>query len=375
MDVIRLRLANQHLTGRLLDEPADVVRALGAVQAQDYAGAKWAIGMRTRAGTDADVERAVAQGKILRTHVLRPTWHFVLPSDIRWMLSLTAPRIAQAMSSYNRKFGLAPALLRKSNRIIERALRDGNHLTRTELRAEIARAGLIDLSGQLVGHMMMHAELDRVICSGPCRGKQFTYALLDERVPATADIDRDEALSRLAERYFPARGPASVHDFAWWSGLSMADARRAVEIRGRALTAVQVAETKMWMVERDEPAPPPSGVAHLLPNYDEYFIGFKDRSSIGRRAGTALVTGGSALINHILTIGGEIVGGWKRATSSNRTDVDLALLVSLAPRERTQLEKARARFEAFVGHEVVISPRRRPAVPRKGLAWGKDRQA
>ncbi len=357
-DIIRQRLSNQFLTGSRLATPVDVVRALGAVQAQDYSGAKWAVGMRTRSATDTDVEAAVARGDILRTHVLRPTWHFVLPEDIRWMLALTGPRIAQAMSSYNRKLGLTPAVFKKSNAAIEKALRDGKQLTRTELRPLVQKAFAGSPNGQIIGHMMMQAEVDGVICSGACRGKQFTYALLDERAPAAAGIERDEALSRLAERYFATRGPASVHDFSWWSGLTMGDAKRAIDIRGKAVVPVAVGEKNMWNVTRPKNAPAVGRIAHLLPNYDEYFIGFRDRSSLGGRVGTKPVTGGNALINHILTVGGEIVGGWKRKAIGKTTVVDLGLLVSLTEAERAQLEMARARFESFLGAPVVVEKRR-----------------
>jgi hypothetical protein len=347
--VIRERLANQFLTGAPLKAPVDVVRALGAVQAQDYAGAKWAVGMRTRSATDADVEAAVARGDILRTHVLRPTWHFVLPEDIRWMLALTGPRISQAMSSYNRKLGLTPAVFRKSHAAIEKALRDGKQLTRNELRPLMERARVGPTNGQIVGHMMMQAEVDGLICSGACRGKQFTYALLEERVPSAPSIDRDEALSRLAELYFRGRGPATVHDFSWWSGLTVGDARRALEICGHSITSVVVGDKANWMVERAKSAPTAAGTAHLLPNYDEYFIGHRDRSAAGRRVkGVQLVTGGDSSISHVAIVAGELVGGWRRVISAGRVTAELRPAVKLTKGERLLLESERERLEAFL---------------------------
>ena len=357
-DIIRHRLAGQFLTGAPAKSAVDVVRALGAVQAQDYAGAKWALGMRVRGATEEAIERDIAAGRILRTHVLRPTWHFVLPEDIRWMLALTGPRIGAAMGSYNRKLGLTPAVFRRSNATIEKALRDGAHLTRSELGTLLRKAKVPLPNAQVLGHVMGQAEIDGIVCSGPRRGKQFTYALLDRCAPATPLIDRDEALARLARTYFSTRGPASLHDFAWWSGLSIADARRAIQILGDGLTPLVIGERPMWVVERATVPKPPGSVAHLLPNYDEYFIGFKDRSSIGRRGGTALVIGGSALINHILTISGEIVGGWKRAQRGETTVIDLKLLGKLEPAERDEVERARTRFERFLGAPVVVELRR-----------------
>lgn len=344
--IIQERLANQFLTGPRLGSPVEVVRRQGAVQAQDYIGAKWAIGMRTTGATHADVENAVAKGEILRTHVLRPTWHFVLPEDIRWMLALTGPRISQAMASYNRKMGLTPAVLRRTNAVIEKALRDGACLTRAELGEILRRERVRETTGTRLGHMMMQAEVDAIVCSGPCRGKQFTYGLLDLRAPSAAPIDRDEALVRLTARYFGSHGPATIHDFSWWSGLSVGDARRGVEIAGKSLTPV--AGTALWFVERDVAAPPPEGTAHLLSNYDEYFIGHRDRSAIGKRAKNIdAVTGGDARISHVAFVNGELVGGWKRSVVDDTLRAIVTPFVKLARKERELLDGEAQRFAAF----------------------------
>jgi hypothetical protein len=348
IDVVRERLANQFLTGPRLSGPVEVVRRQGAVQAQDYTGAKWAVGMRTVSSTHADVEQAVASGEILRTHVLRPTWHFVLPEDIRWMLALTGPRISQAMSSYNRKMGLTPAVFRRSNKVIETALRDGAHLTRTELGEILRRNRVRETTGTRLAHMMMQAELEAIVCSGACRGKQFTYALLDRCAPAAAPIDRDDALSRLADRYFTSHGPATAHDFSWWSGLTVGDARRAIAVLGPRLTEVEAGGQSMWMVPREPPAPPASGTAHLLSNYDEYFIGHRDRSAIGRRAKNIdAVSGGDARISHVAFVNGELVGEWRRTVTPTGLEATLKPFVRLSRDERALLERERARFAAF----------------------------
>src|SRR6185503_4235399 len=202
----------------------DVVSWLGAVQAQVYGDAKWALGLRMRRSTDARIEAAFSEGSILRTHVMRPTWHFVAPADIRWMLALTAPRVRAAMASYSRKLELDATVLRRSQRAMVRALRGGRQLTRQELRSVLARAGVRADGVQRLAHIVMQAELDAVICSGARRGNQFTYALLDERVPMVRARSRDDSLAELARRYFTSHGPAQLHDFAWWSGLSVGDA-------------------------------------------------------------------------------------------------------------------------------------------------------
>jgi hypothetical protein len=355
VDVVRERLANQFLTTRGLERPSEVVRALGAVQAQDYSGAKWALSQRARDATDADIERELTDGAILRTHVLRPTWHFVAPEDIRWMLALTGPRISAAMAYYNRQLELTPAVFKRSNAVLTKALRDGKHLTRSELRGYLERARLGTISGQRLGHLMMQAELDAVVCSGARRGKQFTYALLEERVPPAAPLERDEALLELTRRYFRARGPANAHDFAWWSGLTMADVKRGVQLAGRDLEQVTLKERTFWFMSRAEPAPRASPTAHLLPNYDEYFIGFKDRSAIGQRlGGRRPVTLGDALFVHIVFVDGQIVGGWKRTFTKRGVIVNLRLLTPLAKAEQKRVATAVRKFGEFLTTPVEL---------------------
>src|SRR5204863_2509420 len=204
-EVARERLRSQRLVGPPFATPEAVVGWLAAVQAQDYGGAKWAVAQRTKTCSDADVEAACRDGRILRTHVLRPTWHFVLPADIRWMLTLSAPRIRAAMAFYDRRLGLTDAVCARSAAALANALRGGNHLTRGELARVLAAAG-IPAAGQRLGHLMARAEIDAVICSGARRGKQATYALLDERAPAAAPRPRDDTLAELAGRYFASHG-------------------------------------------------------------------------------------------------------------------------------------------------------------------------
>ena len=352
-DVIAMRMAAQFLTTKGPGSAAEMVRALGAVQAQDYTGAKWALGQRIPGATDAAIEREMTDGRILRTHVMRPTWHFVAPDDIRWMLALTAPNVNRAMASYDRKLGLTARVYARSNDAIAKALEGGKYLTRTELSAALRRIRLGVVTGQRLGHLMMRAELDAVICSGPRRGKQFTYALLDERAPATAPLGKDTALDELARRYFTTRGPATVRDFAWWSGLRAADARRAVDIARPALQRTTLGDHDAWFVERALPRAQP--IAHLLPNYDEYFIGYKDRSAIGSRIrNIAAVTGGNALIAHVVFINGDLVGGWKRIDEAKRVTVTVKLVTKLSRPERALVDAACKRLSVFLELPVSV---------------------
>lgn len=336
--IARRRLANQHLVASSFTAATDVVRALGAVQAQDYGSAKWAIAQRTKRLTDSGVEDAFARGAILRTHVLRPTWHFVLPEDVRWMLELTAPRVAAAMAYYDRQLALDAPTFRRSHKTLERALRGGKQLTRAELSAELGRAGIDVTSGQRVGNLLLRAELDRVIISGARRGKQFTYALFDERVPPSPRRDRDEALHDLTRRYFATRGPATVHDFAWWSGLSVGEAKRGIE--SADLTSETHEGRTYWSARASRTSRRRPRIAHLLPNYDEYFVGFKDRSAFAERLGGVVTKAQfDALWGHVLFVNGQIVGGWSR-TLGKTAEIQLRLLLKLTPAERALVRRA-----------------------------------
>ena len=290
----------------------------GAVQARDYAGAKGALGQRLQKATDTAIGQAFNEGRILRTHVLRPTWHFVTPGDIRWMLELTAPRVHAANAFMYRKLELDSAVFRRSHRALTKALQGGKQLTRPELKTVLQRAG-VNADGLRLGYLVMRAELDRVICSGARRGRQFTYALLEERVPQTRPLSREEALAELTTRYFRSRGPATLNDFAWWSGLTMADAKKAPR-------------------------------AYFLPNYDDYFIGFRDRSAIAevvRRSN--LLENNPSLIPHLIILDGQIVGGWKRTLKKGIVIVEVNLITDLTVAAKQIVTDAVDRYGKFLG--------------------------
>jgi Winged helix DNA-binding domain len=358
LDIVRRRLANSYLTRPDFDSPADVVARFGAVQSQDYAGAKWGVAQRMRSAVDTTVDRAFNEGAIIRTHVLRPTWHFVAPEDLRWMLKLTAPRVNAASAYMHREFELDAAVFRKSNATFEKVLRDGKQLTREELREAFKRARVTTGDSIRFGYLLMRAELDAVICSGPRRGKQFTYALVDERVPPGKNPDRDEALFELAFRYFTTRGPATIHDFAWWSGLTIADARKAQQAAASRLEHATYEGQPYWFADNGATAPARSRLVHLLPNYDEYFIGFRDRSAI-QADGRKLMTRAASvpLLAHIVFIDGLVVGGWRRTLGKGAVRVELNPLTSFSAAERRAIANAAEGYGAFLGLPVELVDR------------------
>ena len=347
VDVARRRLRNQFLVTTRFRDPADVVRALGAVQAQEYAQAKWALALRARGLTDANVEASLVAGDIVRTHVLRPTWHFVAPEDLRWMLMLTAPRVAQS-ANFNRRFhGLERAEFNRFNAELERELRGGRHRTRADLCAALTRAGHTRLEGGRVWHLFMQAELDGVVCSGARKGKQLTYALLDERVPPAPALQRDEALAELSRRYFATRGPATTQDFAWWSGLTVSDARRGAEAAAPAVRP-EVIDGVTYYAGRESRARTPRAIAHLLPSYDEFFIGYRNRDAIaGRLRSAAKRVAVSGLLGQGVFVDGQLVGAWRFAKGKHPATVTLHL--PLKPAERRLVDAEVARLATFLG--------------------------
>lgn len=351
-DVAQARLANQRLGREKFRRPGQVVAWLGAVQAQDFAAAKWALGQRLHDATDADVERAYEDGAILRTHVMRPTWHFLAPHDIRSVLTLTAPGVHAANARMYRTLELDRRLLSRCHAVFTNALRDGNYLTRAEL-AERLRRNRIEATGQRLAYILMHAELDALICSGPRRGKQFTYALLDERAPQTKPLGRDEALARWTLRYFKSHGPAQLVDFAWWSGLPMRDAKRGLELVTPKLAHAVIDGKTYWFAPGMRAIKPKRPTALLLSIYDEYTIAYRDRSVIaGDRTIEKLLAMGNALTS-VLIVDGQIAGTWKRVLAGGRVDIATNLFRPLRTGERQALRAAAARYAAFLEMEPV----------------------
>ena len=348
-DIGLRRLARQRLIGQQFATPEEVVGWLGAVQSQEYLGAIWSLGMRMDGGaTDEMIERAFAEGTILRTHVMRPTWHFVAPADIRWLLELTAPRIKATIAYYDRQHGLDEALYARCNEIIARALEGGKHLTRAELGKALAEAGIV-VEGQRLAHVIFHAELDAVVCSGPRRGKQFTYALLAERAPTAKTLPRDEALAELTRRYFTSHGPATARDFAWWSGLTMADVRAGLEMVGPDLNHEKISDQTYWFPASPSPAVDPSEEAFLLPTYDEFLVGYQ---GFGAALTGGRGNGERTAFSATIVIGGKVVGNWRRTITKGAAVIELAPFAPLSASEREAIFAAAARFGAFLGMSV-----------------------
>jgi hypothetical protein len=340
------RLHNQQLA-KPHASPAEVVAAFGAMQAQEYALAKWAIGLRAPGTTDADIERAIANGEILRTHPMRWTHHFVAPADIRWLLALLAPRMTQRAAARFRELGLDDKTLGKSQAVLARALEGGKQLVRAEIAALWKRAG-ISPQGQRAPHMLGAAEIAGLICSGARRGNHMTFALLEERVAKTKPLTREASLAELARRYFATRGPATVQDFMWWSGLAAADAREAVALAEVHLVSDTHVGVRYWRGAGKAPTKLAS-IAYLLPTYDEYMVAYRDRSAIGTPPKKPKGFGEATLLGPSIVVGGEIVGSWSRTVAKKRVAIALRPWRKLAGKESQLVDEAVARYAAFIG--------------------------
>ena len=340
------RLHNHRIALPGPDDAAQVAAWLGAVQAQDYSAAKWALGLRMPdSGTDADIERAFSSGRILRTHVLRPTWHFVAPADIHWMLTLTAPRVHRALAYANRYYELEVAVRNRAAGLFERALRGDRHLTRAELGSYLARAG-IAAHGVRLALLTIHAELEAVVCSGAPRGAHQTYALVAKRAPVATRLSRDEALAELTKRYFRSHGPASIRDFTWWSGLTVADAKRGLGASGARSEAI--GDHTYWAVESTTTSARDARV-HLLPIYDEYLVAYRDQHAVPR--GSAV----RGALPQAVIARGQVAGTWKAARNGDEVIVKIKAEQPLTRAQRRALTTTGARYGRFLQATASIA--------------------
>jgi hypothetical protein len=326
LEIARRRLRNSRLTGTGFTTPEEAVGWHVAMQAQDYGPAKWSIGQRSKGLTDRDLDEALAAGSIVRTHVLRPTWHFVARDDLRWLMALSGPRVQQGNAGRYRELGLDARIRARVEKVIVSALDGGNRLTRKELAAVLDDAG-IDRSGQRMPYFLSHCELEAVIGSGGLSGKQQTYALLDERVPAGGRFDRDEALVELVRRYITSHGPATVKDMSWWSGLTMADLRKGLELLGDEVRSETVGGMLLWSLASEDAAPPSVRGAHLLQTYDELVVGFTESRFFGNPGGekARAAWGDRTFPSGLLLLNGLIGGHWRRTIERQSIRVEVHL--------------------------------------------------
>ena len=347
-DIRELRLQNQHLAAPQFTQPEGLVYYMGAIQSQDYTGGKWAIAQRLKGANDKTIEDAFTRGDIIRTHVMRPTWHFVHPKDVRWMIQLTAPRVMKIAGTQHRQHKLDHIVFSKSEKAILQALEGGKQLTRDEIAKELERAGIATNEQRFI-HIMMQMELIGLVCSGGRQGKQFTYALLDERVPATKPFDRREADVELADRYFTSHGPATLQDYVWWSGLTVVDAKAGLGAIKHKLNNAELNGNTYWFAEQSNLSANKSPGAFLLPNYDEYIVSYKDRSTTIAASNLNKADPRGTIFNHTIIANGKIIGIWKRAIGKSKVNIELIPFAPLSNVNKAAIGSAAKRYAKFLG--------------------------
>ncbi|MBL7696559.1 MAG: AlkZ family DNA glycosylase [Chitinophagaceae bacterium] len=347
-----LRLISQRLVASNLQTPAETVTWMGAVQAQDYPMAKWGVGVRTTGATENSVQNAIDKGSILRTHVLRPTWHLVSSNDIHWMLQLTSKRIKATMNWMNRELNLTPEIFKKSNRLLAKILDGDNHLTRPEIIAAYKKSR-IAVDENRLSHLLGWAELDGIICSGANAGKKTTYALLSGRTNPRKPISDDQALLRLTEQYFKSHGPATAADFTWWSGLTLTLAKQGIEMAGKKLVS-EIIDGKEYLMEPSLKDPQiEKGVVHLLPSYDEYLVAYKDRSALIPATITKQIISFNGIFRPVILVDGKVAGVWARSFDGNTVVLELKFFGNVSRKVRTNLAHKAEQYGKFIASPVI----------------------
>jgi hypothetical protein len=352
LDVARTRLVSQRLGGAPLEHPADVVRWFGAVQAQDYLSSLWALGLRLRGATEAAVEAAVAEGSIVRTWPMRGTLHFVPAEDARWMLGLLTPRVISASAGRYRQLELDAHVFARAEKRVVAALEGGRRLTRPAIYSLLQQDG-ISTEGSRGLHILGYLAQRQVICFAGREGKQPTLALLDEWVKRPRSLEREEALAELAARYFQGHGPASVHDFAWWSGLGVGEAREAVGLVGSGLAQEVVRGRTLWFSDGALSPEPDGSAAYLLPYYDEYTVAYRDRTDVLDPAHAKKV-GRGGILNPTVVIDGRVVGTWRRDLHGDEVSVQIETFGVLPKRKHALVARAAARYARFFGRTPLL---------------------
>jgi len=354
LDIAHRRLYRHHIAGGGLRSAADVVALMGAVQAQDYPGSLWAVGLRMRAAVERDIEQALADRTIIRTWPMRGTLHFVAAADIRWMLELLTPRIVAANARrLRRDFGLDEAVFARCKKVLTAALQDGKQLSRNATYRVLDAARISPAEGRGL-HILWRLAQDGVICFGARDGNQQTFALLDEWAPPAGTMKRDEALSELTRRYFSGHGPATLQDFVWWSGLATADARAGIEMVKGELKEEKIGGQSYWFsssIRAPKPKPP---AANLLPAYDEYTVGYRDRSAVFNPVYAKNRNHGYAIFNPTIVVDGQIVGTWKRALDGDSVVVIPSYFTRLTRDQIRAVGVTAKRYGTFLNRQAIL---------------------
>jgi len=326
---------------------------MGAMQAQDFNMSKWAIGVRLDGATEQGIASAIDQGDIIRTHLMRPTWHLTASEDIYWMLELTTPQIKGVMKFRDKVLELDPAIYEKTNFIIENALQGGKHLSREELTLELEMAN-IPTDYNKVSHFLMRAEIENIICSGKTINNKSTFALLSERVPQVKRFSREESASKLALTYFLSHGPATLQDFIWWSGLPISLSRKALESIKSKLVSEKIENQIFWFADSLSIPEPDKNTVFLLPAYDEFTISYRDRTASLALERHRKAISSNGIFRPIMVINGEVVGLWRKTTQKDKICVEINLFQPVGNSIKDQIEEAAVLYGNYLNKKIKL---------------------
>lgn len=341
------RLHNQQIALHSFQTPHEIVAHLGAVQAQDYEMSKWAIGARLTNSHNDLVEHALNTNTIFRTHILRPTWHLVAATDIKWMLALTGPGVLKLLNPPLKKAGIDEQVLQLCMKTIEKMLAHKTALTRTEIMDQLSLQG-IRTDELKASYIMMYAEQKGIVCNGPKKDKQHTYLLLDELVPGNTILSREEALAKLAKKYFVSHGPVTLQDFIWWSGLGVKDARLGLEAVKHELLCEKTGEQEYWFKSLQNISGKQTHT-YFLPAFDQYIIGYKDRTASLHPTHFGKVVTNNGIFKPSIIKNGEVIGTWKRSFKKDRVLIEPHFFDAGKQLNSKELSKAIQAVESFLG--------------------------
>jgi len=352
-DISNCRLVSQKIVTTEFSSAKDVVGWMGAMQAQDFAMAKWAVGLRLLNPTNSTIETALNKGEIIRTHLMRPTWHFVAAEDVYWLLNLTANKIKQAMKPRDRELELSENIFAKSNTIIESMLSKGVHLGREELAKAFNNAG-ISTDNNRLSHLLVRAELEGIVCSGSVNGNKQSYALLSDRVPHKKTLPRDESLGELTKRYFTSHGPATLQDFVWWSGLSVTEARQGFESVKSGFISETVGSVNYWFKESISNILNDTNSIYLLPAFDEFVISYRDRSASLSLIHHKKAVSDNGIFRPVIVQNGQVTGLWKRTIKKDEVTIETSSFLPGKTGAKHLYEAASMKFGSFLDKKARI---------------------
>jgi hypothetical protein len=352
-DIASLRLVNQQIVISSFTSARELLGWIGAMQAQDFPMAKWAVGLRTTGSTEQMINSAIDSGEIIRTHLLRPTWHMVAAEDLYWMLELSAPQIKTALKTRHTFLRMTTSIINNCNEVIKNALTGNQHLTRDALAIQLGKIGITNDNNRLA-HVFLLAEIEGLICSGKSIGNKPTYALLEERMGIPVKISRDEALEKLARKYFLSHGPATLQDFKWWSGLKVKDARNALESVKSDLEPVTIGSETYWMGNSASSSPDTSPAVYLLPAYDEYLISYTDRSAAISEVHNKKAISVNGIFKPLIVSEGQVIGIWKRTANKEIQVLECLLFQAVTKSIKKGIELAAERYGRFLNKQAQV---------------------